>query len=183
MPLKLRGTRRHLQQRARRHGYSLREGRREAAGRDQAADWISPVNAARTASSRSVSVKPRCSCSRATTRSRKTPRFSTVTRSAAAQTARSCESVKASMQSWSCRRDGCQPAIAHHRPLGTEKASGVTSEPHDAGLRSELFAHKGAAAPKAGGLLFPQNAAAKSLEGMTHDDAVIVPAHYSGQLQ
>jgi hypothetical protein len=35
---------------------------------------------------------------------------------------------------------------------GTEKASGVTSEPHDAGLRSELFAHEGAAAPKAGGL-------------------------------
>jgi hypothetical protein len=28
---------------------------------DQAADWISPVNAARTASSRSASVKPRCS--------------------------------------------------------------------------------------------------------------------------
>jgi len=88
----------------------------EAAVRHQAADWISPVNAARTASSRSASVKPRCSCSRATTRPRKTPRFSTVTRSAAAQTARSCESVKASMQLWSCRRDGCQSAILHHRP-------------------------------------------------------------------
>jgi len=71
--------------------------------RNQAADGINPVNAARTASSRSASVKPRCSCSRATTRSTKTPRFSNGTRSAADQTARSCESVKASMQPWSCR--------------------------------------------------------------------------------
>src|SRR5262249_41032355 len=47
----------------------------------QAADWISPVNAARTASSKSASVKPRCSCRRAITRSRKTPRFSIGTRS------------------------------------------------------------------------------------------------------
>jgi hypothetical protein len=47
----------------------------KAALRHQAADWTSPVNAARTASSRTASVKPRCSCSRATTRSRKTPRF------------------------------------------------------------------------------------------------------------
>jgi hypothetical protein len=31
---------------------------------DQAADWINPVIAARTTSSRSPSVKPRCSCSR-----------------------------------------------------------------------------------------------------------------------
>jgi hypothetical protein len=66
---------------------------------DQAADWISPLNAARKASSRSASVKPQWS-SRAKTRSRKTPRFSTGTRSAAAQTVRSC---------MSCRRDGCQP--------------------------------------------------------------------------
>src|SRR5262249_33727823 len=36
------------------------------------------------------------------------PRFSTGRRSAAAQTARSCESVKASMRLWSCRRDECQ---------------------------------------------------------------------------
>ena len=71
--------------------------RREAAVRHQAADWTSPVNAARIASSRSASVKPRCSCSRATTRSTKTPRFSNGTRSAAAQTDRSCESVKATM--------------------------------------------------------------------------------------
>ena len=83
--------------------------RREGAVRHQAADWISPVNAARTTSSRSASVKPRCSCSRATTRSTKTPRFSNGTRSAAVQTVRSCESVKATMQPWSCRRDGCQP--------------------------------------------------------------------------
>jgi hypothetical protein len=48
--------------------------RREAARLHQAADWISPVNATRTASSRSASVKPRCSCRRAKTRSRKTPR-------------------------------------------------------------------------------------------------------------
>jgi len=37
-----------------------------------------------------------------------TPRFSNGTRSEAAQTARGCESVKATMQPWSCRRDGCQ---------------------------------------------------------------------------
>src|SRR4029077_5983195 len=56
-----------------------------------------------------ASVKPRCSCSRATTRSRKTPGFSTGTRTAAAQTVRSCESVKASISPWSWRYDGCQP--------------------------------------------------------------------------
>src|SRR5262249_15816694 len=61
--------------------------------RNQAADWISPVNAARTASSRSASVKARCSCSRAMTRSTKTPRVSNGTRSAATQPARSCEWV------------------------------------------------------------------------------------------
>jgi hypothetical protein len=83
-------------------------GRREVVVRHQAADGISPVNAARTASSRSASVKPRCSCRRATTRSTKTPRFSNGTRSAAVQTVRSCESVKATMQPWSSRRDGCQ---------------------------------------------------------------------------
>ena len=76
--------------------------------RHQAADWTSPVNAARTASSRSASVKPPWSWSRATTRSTKTPRFSNGTRSAAAQTARSCESVKATMRPWSCRRVECQ---------------------------------------------------------------------------
>jgi hypothetical protein len=37
------------------------------------------------------------------------PRFSTGTPSAAAQTVWSCESVKATMRPWSCRRDGCQP--------------------------------------------------------------------------
>jgi len=93
--------------------------RREAALRHQAADWISPVNAARTASSRSASVKPSCSCSRATARSTKTPRFSNGTRAAAAQTARSCESVKASMAVMVLsRRDGCQSLSLHHRPSG-----------------------------------------------------------------
>jgi hypothetical protein len=53
--------------------------RREAALRHQAADLISPVDATRTASSRSASVKPRCNCSRAMIHSTKTPRFSTGT--------------------------------------------------------------------------------------------------------
>src|SRR5262249_41502907 len=78
----------------------------------QAADWISPVNAARTASSKSASVKPRCSCRRAITRSRKTPRFSIGTRSAAAQTAR--KPVKASMSAMVLAAAGdCQrePAV------------------------------------------------------------------------
>jgi hypothetical protein len=56
-------------------------GKRRA---DQAADWISPVNAARNALSRSASVKP--PGSRARTRLRKTPRFSTGTLPTAAQT-------------------------------------------------------------------------------------------------
>src|SRR5262249_29712469 len=38
----------------------------------------------------------------------KVPRFSNGKRSAAAQTARSCESLKATMPPWSCHGDGCQ---------------------------------------------------------------------------
>src|SRR5262249_27775323 len=41
-------------------------------------------------------------------RPRKMPRFSTGKPLAADQTARSCESDRASMPSWFCRGDGCQ---------------------------------------------------------------------------
>jgi hypothetical protein len=70
----------------------------------------SAEGAERTTPSRSAVVKrePR-SCSSATRRPRKTPRFSTGKPLAAVQTARSCESDSASMPPWSCRRDGCQP--------------------------------------------------------------------------
>jgi hypothetical protein len=36
------------------------------------------------------------------------PRFSIGKPAAAAQIARSCESVKATIQAWSCHGDGCQ---------------------------------------------------------------------------
>jgi hypothetical protein len=87
-----------------------RPGRREAASRYQAADfWIRPFSAKRTASSRSAVVRwePR-SCNWATKRIRNMPRFSIGKPPAAAQIARSCESDKAIMPSWSCWGDGCQ---------------------------------------------------------------------------
>jgi hypothetical protein len=91
--------------------------RRAAARRHQAADWISPDNAESTASSRSASVKRRCSRSRAMTRSRKTPCFSTGTRSAAARTVRSCESVKANIAVM-VSAVAAMSTISESRPVG-----------------------------------------------------------------
>jgi len=97
-------------------------GRREAAVHHQAADWTSPVSAARTASSRSASVKPRCRCSRATTRSRKMPRLSNGRRSAAAHGAklRIGEGDHAAMvlpARWMSIVITLRPLIPHHTHL------------------------------------------------------------------
>jgi len=72
----------------------------------------------RTTSSRSAVVKRELRrCSWATSRPRKTPRFSTGKPSAAAQTARSCESDSASMPPWCCGPDECQPQSCPRRAL------------------------------------------------------------------
>ena len=91
--------------------------------RHQAADlsWISPCSATRTASANSAAVKRGSRPSRATTRSRNTPRFSAGTLSAAVMTAASWLSLRASIGGRITRKP-CRVMISCLRLLSTQNA-------------------------------------------------------------